>query len=141
MVFKYVCWFCVYIQREHLNCLSNIAFEKVHAFVFILSPTSSQNCCTSNSTLKLIWGYACFLDSSSPDQRTTNCLRHRRSRLRETDGQIISLPLTCKLRQSCSHMSPHAITVSVANEKALAKCEKYMLTIPGTSLMGRLRLS
>lgn len=39
MVFKYVCWFCVYIQREHLNCLSNIAFEKVHAFVFILSPT------------------------------------------------------------------------------------------------------
>lgn len=23
---------------------------------------------------------------------------------------------------------PHAITVSVANEKALAKCEKYMLT-------------
>ncbi|XP_074248840.1 kinesin-like protein KIF23 isoform X4 [Saimiri boliviensis] len=55
-------------------------------------------------------------------------LRHRRSRSagdRWVDHKPASNVQTETVMQP--HV-PHAITVSVANEKALAKCEKYMLT-------------
>ncbi|XP_036161942.1 kinesin-like protein KIF23 isoform X5 [Myotis myotis] len=55
-------------------------------------------------------------------------LRHRRSRSagdRWVDHKPASNVQTATVMQP--HV-PHAITVSVANEKALAKCEKYMLT-------------
>uniref|UniRef100_A0A2K5QV32 Kinesin-like protein n=1 Tax=Cebus imitator TaxID=2715852 RepID=A0A2K5QV32_CEBIM len=55
-------------------------------------------------------------------------LRHRRSRSagdRWVDHKPASNMQTETVMQP--HV-PHAITVSVANEKALAKCEKYMLT-------------
>ncbi|KAM9068951.1 kinesin-like protein KIF23 isoform 3-T3 [Sarcophilus harrisii] len=55
-------------------------------------------------------------------------LRHRRSRSagdRWVDHKPASNVLTETVMQP--HV-PHAITVAVANEKALAKCEKYMLT-------------
>ncbi|XP_061037942.1 kinesin-like protein KIF23 isoform X6 [Eubalaena glacialis] len=55
-------------------------------------------------------------------------LRHRRSRSagdRWVDHKPASNLQTETVMQP--HV-PHAITVSVANEKALAKCEKYMLT-------------
>ena len=55
-------------------------------------------------------------------------LRHRRSRS-AGDRWVDHKPATNL--QTETVMQPHvprAITVSVANEKALAKCEKYMLT-------------
>ncbi|XP_060031608.1 kinesin-like protein KIF23 isoform X2 [Erinaceus europaeus] len=56
------------------------------------------------------------------------CLRHRRSRSagdRWVDHKPASNVQTETVMQP--HV-PHSITVAVANEKALAKCEKYMLT-------------
>lgn len=70
-----------------------------------------------------------FLDSFQPDQNVPPLrLRHRRSRSagdRWVDHKPASHVQTETVMQP--HV-PHAITVSVANEKALAKCEKYMLT-------------
>nr|KAF6485086.1 kinesin family member 23 [Rousettus aegyptiacus] len=70
-----------------------------------------------------------FLDSFQPDQNVPPLrLRHRRSRSagdRWVDHKPASNVQTETVMQP--HV-PHAITVSVANEKALAKCEKYMLT-------------
>ncbi|XP_008970119.2 kinesin-like protein KIF23 isoform X7 [Pan paniscus] len=64
-----------------------------------------------------------------PDQNAPPIrLRHRRSRSagdRWVDHKPASNMQTETVMQP--HV-PHAITVSVANEKALAKCEKYMLT-------------
>uniref|UniRef100_A0A2K6SHQ3 Kinesin-like protein n=1 Tax=Saimiri boliviensis boliviensis TaxID=39432 RepID=A0A2K6SHQ3_SAIBB len=64
-----------------------------------------------------------------PDQNAPPIrLRHRRSRSagdRWVDHKPASNVQTETVMQP--HV-PHAITVSVANEKALAKCEKYMLT-------------
>lgn len=64
-----------------------------------------------------------------PDQNVPPIrLRHRRSRSagdRWVDHKPASNVQTETVMQP--HV-PHAITVSVANEKALAKCEKYMLT-------------
>uniref|UniRef100_A0A2K6GAR0 Kinesin-like protein n=1 Tax=Propithecus coquereli TaxID=379532 RepID=A0A2K6GAR0_PROCO len=64
-----------------------------------------------------------------PDQNIPPIrLRHRRSRSagdRWVDHKPASNVQTETVMQP--HV-PHAITVSVANEKALAKCEKYMLT-------------
>lgn len=63
-----------------------------------------------------------------PDQNTPIPVRHRRSRSagsRWVDHKPASNVQTETVMQP--HV-PHAITVSVANEKALAKCEKYMLT-------------
>uniref|UniRef100_A0A8C0CF43 Kinesin-like protein n=1 Tax=Balaenoptera musculus TaxID=9771 RepID=A0A8C0CF43_BALMU len=63
-------------------------------------------------------------DQNAPPVR----LRHRRSRSagdRWVDHKPASNLQTETVMQP--HV-PHAITVSVANEKALAKCEKYMLT-------------
>ncbi|XP_032965285.1 kinesin-like protein KIF23 isoform X3 [Rhinolophus ferrumequinum] len=77
-------------------------------------------------------------DREKPPQRTVSPppvpnvpplrLRHRRSRSagdRWVDHKPASHVQTETVMQP--HV-PHAITVSVANEKALAKCEKYMLT-------------
>nr|KAF6500542.1 kinesin family member 23 [Molossus molossus] len=70
-----------------------------------------------------------FLDSFQLDQNAPPLrLRHRRSRSagdRWVDHKPASNVQTETVMQP--HV-PHAITVSVANEKALAKCEKYMLT-------------
>ena len=63
-------------------------------------------------------------DQNAPPIR----LRHRRSRS-AGDRWVDHKPATNL--QTETVMQPHvprAITVSVANEKALAKCEKYMLT-------------
>ncbi|NP_001391985.1 kinesin-like protein KIF23 isoform 3 [Mus musculus] len=66
--------------------------------------------------------------SPSPLPNTPIPVRHRRSRSagsRWVDHKPASNVQTETVMQP--HV-PHAITVSVANEKALAKCEKYMLT-------------
>ncbi|XP_052619108.1 kinesin-like protein KIF23 isoform X9 [Peromyscus californicus insignis] len=66
--------------------------------------------------------------SPSPVPNTPIPVRHRRSRSagsRWVDHKPASNVQTETVMQP--HV-PHAITVSVANEKALAKCEKYMLT-------------
>lgn len=64
-----------------------------------------------------------------PDQNAPPIrLRHRRSRSagdRWVDHKPASNVQTETVMQP--HV-PHAITVAVPNEKALAKCEKYMLT-------------
>uniref|UniRef100_A0A2I3LNF5 Kinesin-like protein n=3 Tax=Cercopithecinae TaxID=9528 RepID=A0A2I3LNF5_PAPAN len=79
----------------------------------------------TETTMK--WEKECFLfqpDQNAPPIR----LRHRRSRSagdRWVDHKPASNMQTETVMQP--HV-PHAITVSVANEKALAKCEKYMLT-------------
>uniref|UniRef100_F7CFS0 Kinesin-like protein n=1 Tax=Callithrix jacchus TaxID=9483 RepID=F7CFS0_CALJA len=79
----------------------------------------------TETTMK--WEKECFLfqpDQNAPPIR----LRHRRSRSagdRWVDHKPASNVQTETVMQP--HV-PHAITVSVANEKALAKCEKYMLT-------------
>uniref|UniRef100_A0A8D2BC86 Kinesin-like protein n=1 Tax=Sciurus vulgaris TaxID=55149 RepID=A0A8D2BC86_SCIVU len=79
----------------------------------------------TETTMK--WQKECFLfqpDQNAPPIR----LRHRRSRSagdRWVDHKPASNVQTETVMQP--HV-PHAITVSVANEKALAKCEKYMLT-------------
>uniref|UniRef100_A0A8C0CDI0 Kinesin-like protein n=1 Tax=Balaenoptera musculus TaxID=9771 RepID=A0A8C0CDI0_BALMU len=79
----------------------------------------------TETTMK--WEKECFLfqpDQNAPPVR----LRHRRSRSagdRWVDHKPASNLQTETVMQP--HV-PHAITVSVANEKALAKCEKYMLT-------------
>nr|KAF6485087.1 kinesin family member 23 [Rousettus aegyptiacus] len=81
----------------------------------------------TETTMK--WEKECFLDSFQPDQNVPPLrLRHRRSRSagdRWVDHKPASNVQTETVMQP--HV-PHAITVSVANEKALAKCEKYMLT-------------
>ncbi|KAF6351495.1 kinesin family member 23 [Rhinolophus ferrumequinum] len=81
----------------------------------------------TETTMK--WEKECFLDSFQPDQNVPPLrLRHRRSRSagdRWVDHKPASHVQTETVMQP--HV-PHAITVSVANEKALAKCEKYMLT-------------
>ncbi|KAI2574882.1 kinesin family member 23 [Homo sapiens] len=79
----------------------------------------------TETTMK--WEKECLLfqpDQNAPPIR----LRHRRSRSagdRWVDHKPASNMQTETVMQP--HV-PHAITVSVANEKALAKCEKYMLT-------------
>uniref|UniRef100_A0A671DU65 Kinesin-like protein n=1 Tax=Rhinolophus ferrumequinum TaxID=59479 RepID=A0A671DU65_RHIFE len=77
----------------------------------------------TETTMK--WEKECF----QPDQNVPPLrLRHRRSRSagdRWVDHKPASHVQTETVMQP--HV-PHAITVSVANEKALAKCEKYMLT-------------
>uniref|UniRef100_A0A8C8YT68 Kinesin-like protein n=1 Tax=Prolemur simus TaxID=1328070 RepID=A0A8C8YT68_PROSS len=79
----------------------------------------------TETTMK--WEKECFL--FQPDQNVPPIrLRHRRSRSagdRWVDHKPASNVQTETVMQP--HV-PHAITVSVANEKALAKCEKYMLT-------------
>nr|KAF6392329.1 kinesin family member 23 [Pipistrellus kuhlii] len=81
----------------------------------------------TETTMK--WEKECFLDSFQLDQNAPPLrLRHRRSRSagdRWVDHKPASNVQTATVMQP--HV-PHAITVSVANEKTLAKCEKYMLT-------------
>uniref|UniRef100_A0A8C9AYF2 Kinesin-like protein n=1 Tax=Phocoena sinus TaxID=42100 RepID=A0A8C9AYF2_PHOSS len=64
-----------------------------------------------------------------PDQNVPPVrLRHRRSRS-AGDRWVAHKPASNLQTETVMQPQvPHAITVSVANEKALAKCEKYMLT-------------
>uniref|UniRef100_A0AC11BRE1 Kinesin family member 23 n=1 Tax=Ovis aries TaxID=9940 RepID=A0AC11BRE1_SHEEP len=79
----------------------------------------------TETTMK--WEKECFLSQSDQNAPPIR-LRHRRSRS-AGDRWVDHKPATNL--QTETVMQPHvprAITVSVANEKALAKCEKYMLT-------------
>ncbi|KAF6130613.1 kinesin family member 23 [Phyllostomus discolor] len=75
------------------------------------------------------WEKECFLDSFQLDQNAPPLrLRHRRSR--SAGDRWVDHKPACNVQTETvmqPHV-PHAITVSVPNEKALAKCEKYMLT-------------
>uniref|UniRef100_A0A8C6B9K4 Kinesin-like protein n=1 Tax=Monodon monoceros TaxID=40151 RepID=A0A8C6B9K4_MONMO len=79
----------------------------------------------TETTMK--WEKECFL--FQPDQNVPPVrLRHRRSRS-AGDRWVAHKPASNLQTETVMQPQvPHAITVSVANEKALAKCEKYMLT-------------